>query len=277
MRAVRSRRPTEKATPQRRLMEGLFDARLHPATLEDRDLDTLRLFGVSRVLAVIDGAAARTPAAVFEAFEHLLGHELPRLRRAGLDAWAAIGVPPAALPKRGLSLILERLPAYLRGGRVVALGLLGLGEGGAPEVEALSAQLELAQRFNLPAVVSTPTLHREPMTRRLLAVLREGPLPPDRILVDGAVTRTAPVIRELGFYTGLTLHPDMLTVERAVTLVRRLGPERLVLASAAGLGASDLLAVSRAAHRLASGGVSRPVVRRVARDNAATLLGLRVE
>jgi len=62
-----------------------------------------------------------------------------------------------------------------------------------------------------------------------------------------------------------------------VALVKQLGPERLVLSSAAGDGASELLAVSRAAHRLLGAGLSRRVVERVARENAATLLGLRVE
>ena len=81
-------------------------------------------------------------------------------------------------------------------------------------------------------------------------------------------------IREFGFVAGLTLHPDHLTVEKAVALVRSLGPERLVLDTAAGDGASDILALGRAAHRLARAGLSSKVIRRVTFDNAATLFGV---
>lgn len=259
-------------------MTGLVDPRVHPRALDDRDLETLLEFGITGVVVVADASATpHTPAGLFEHFEDLLGHELPRLQRAGLHAWAALGVHPAVLPRRGLFHVLETLPSYLSGGRVVALGLLGLARGGPHEEEALLEQLALARRFNLPALVTTPAAQREAVTKRLLTVLRDGKLPPERICVDGAVGRTVRVIRELGFYAGLTLHPDHLAVERAVALVKQLGPERLVLSSAAGDGASELLAVSRAAHRLLAAGLSRRVVERVARENAATLLGLRVE
>ncbi|MEW6432814.1 MAG: TatD family hydrolase [Myxococcota bacterium] len=268
------------AAPRRRpaLMTGLVDPRVHPRALDDRDLETLLEFGITGVVVVADASPSpHTPAGLFEHFEDLLGHELPRLERAGLHAWAALGVHPAVLPRRGLFHVLETLPSYLSGGRVVALGLLGLSRGGPHEEEALLEQLALARRFNLPALVTTPAAQREAVTKRLLTVLRDGKLPPERICVDGAVGRTVRVIRELGFYAGLTLHPDHLAVERAVTLVKQLGPERLVLSSAAGDGASELLAVSRAAHRLLAAGLSRRVVERVARENAAALLGLRVE
>jgi predicted metal-dependent TIM-barrel fold hydrolase len=259
-------------------MSGLIDARVHPQALDERDLETLLAFGITGVVVVADGSARpRTPDGLFAHFEHLLERELPRLERAGLRAWAALGVHPAALPKRGLPHVLEVLPSYLKGGRVVALGLLGLLRGGPLEEEALLEQLALAHRFQLPALITTPTENRETVTRRLLTLLRGARVDPARILVDGAVGRTARVIRELGFVAGLTLHPDHLTVERAVALVRQLGPERLVLSSAAGDGASELLAVSRAAHRMLVGGLSRRVAQRVARENAAALLGLRIE
>ncbi|MEW5741943.1 MAG: TatD family hydrolase [Myxococcota bacterium] len=271
--------PSSPAPPKRRtaLLTGLVDPRVHPQGLDDRDLETLLLFGVTGVVVVADATATpRSPEGLFAHFEHLLEKELPRLQRAGLKAWAALGVHPAVVPRRGLLHVLETLPSFLSGGRVVALGLLGLSRGGEHEEEALLEQLALARRFNLPALVTTPAAEREAVTRRLLTVLRSAKLPAERILVDGAVGRTVRIIRELGFHAGLTLHPDHLTVERAVSLVRQLGPERLVLSSAAGDGASELLALSRAANRLLAAGLSRRVAERVARDNAAALLGLHV-
>lgn len=258
-------------------MNALFDPRVHPAGLSDQDLETLQFFGVRGVVVVADATVhPATPEALFAHYEHLLTREVPRFERAGLKAWAALGVHPAALPRRGLFHVLETLPTFLKGGRVVALGLLGLARGDDAEVEALLEQLSLANELNLPALVTTPNREREPITKRLLSTLQGAALPPERILVDGAVGRTVRTIRELGFHAGLTLHPDHLTVEKAVTLVRQLGPERLVLATAAGDGASDILSLSRAAHRLEKAGLSRRVVARVTCENAAALLGVEV-
>jgi uncharacterized protein len=68
------------------------------------------------------------------------------------------------------------------------------------------------------------------------------------------------------------LHPEHLSPERAVTLVRSMGVERLVLDTAIGDGASDLLALPRAARLLAKAGLSKRVVERVTSTNAATFL-----
>ncbi len=253
----------------------LFDPRIHPATLSDQDLETLQIFGVQTVIAVADATAhPATPDGLFAHFDELVGVQLPRLERSGLRAYTSLGVHPAALPRRGLAQVLDAIPGYFRGGKVVALGQLGLLKGDAPEVESLLEQLALAHRYQKAAIVSAPGVDKERVTRRLLTALRGVEPGPARILVDGAVGRTVKVIRELGFYAGLTLHPDHLTVERAVTLVRSLGPERLVLDSAAGDGASDILSLGRAAHRLEKAGLSARVIRRVTRDNASTLFGV---
>lgn len=253
----------------------LFDARLHPAALSDQDLETLLLFGVRGVVVVADATAhPATPAGLFAHFDELLGTQVPRLERAGLRAWAALGVHPRALPLRGLGQVLDALPGYFRGGKVVALGQLGLSGGGEREEEALLEQLSLARRFHKAALVSTPSVDKERMTRRLLAVLERSELARARVLVDGAVGRTVRAIRALGYVAGLTLHPDHLPVERAVSLVRTLGPERLVLDTGVGDGASDLLALGRAAHRLRKAGLSARVVRRVTLENAAALFGV---
>lgn len=252
-----------------------FDPRIHPAALTDQDLETLQIFGVGAVLVVADATAhPPTPEGIFAHFDELIGKQLPRLERSGLRAWAALGVHPRVLPHRGLGQVLDALPAYFKGGKVIALGQLGLFKGDEREEEALLEQLRIAQQFNRPAIVSAPGLDKERVTRRLLATLQRSKHDPKRILVDGAVGRTVRIIRELGYFAGLTLHPDHLSVEKAVALVRSLGPERLVLDTAAGDGASDILALGRAAHRLSKAGLSSKVIRRVTLDNAASLFGV---
>jgi uncharacterized protein len=253
----------------------LFDPRVHPSSLSSADLETLQIFGLEGVIVVADATAhPPTPDGLFAHFDELLGQQVPRLERAGLKAYAALGVHPAALPRRGLNQILEALPGYFRGGKVIALGQLGLMKGDEAEREALLEQLALAQRFQKPAIVSAPGIDKERVTKLLLTTLQRSKMKPERMLVDGAVGRTVKIIRELGFHAGLTLHPDHLSVERAVALVRTLGPERIVLDSAAGDGASDILAMGRAAHRLAKAGLSARVIRRVTRDTAMALFAV---
>src|SRR4029077_7571493 len=193
---------------------------------------------------------------------------LPRLERAGLRAYTALGVHPLSLPRRGLAEALHRLPEYLSDRRAVAVGLIGLRAGTPAELEAFEEQLSLARRLKLPVLVTTPAEGRDAATKRMLSVLKGSGLDPGRVLVDGADAKTVRLIRETGHVAGLTLHPDCLSPEAAVALVRKLGPERLVLDTAAGEGASDLLGLARAAHLLEKAGLSNAVVRAVTTQNA---------
>ena len=251
----------------------MFDARLYPAGLVDADLQTLRFFAVSHVLAVaLPPAPPATAASISAQLNDLLQVQLPRLQREGLEAWAALGVSARALPRRGLSEVLAALPALLRHPRAKVIGPLELWRGGASEEEAFLAQLTLARRLRLAVWVATSNSPRETTTRRSLQLLKASKVEPARVLVDGATARTVKLIRACGYTAGLTIHPDGSTAEEAVALVKKLGAEGLALSTAAGEGATDLLGLARTAHLLEKAGLSRAVVSRVTFDNAAALL-----
>ncbi len=246
----------------------MFDLNLHPAGLSDTDLETLRFFGVEQALVPAGRVAQPNVDAVLAEFDDVLNRQLPRLEKAGIRALAAFGIHPLALPRRGLPQLLQRLPEYLSDRRAVAVGAIGLKRGTPPELEAFEQQLQLARRLELNVIVTTPATDREPITRQTLNVLREANVAPARVLVDGADSKTVRLIRECGHFAGLTLHPDCITPEAATALVRKLGPERLVLDTAAGVGSSDLLGLARAEHLLEKAGLSNAVVKAVTWQNA---------
>ena len=252
----------------------LFDSHLHPERLRDVDLLTLRHFGVQRVLAL--GHFLEEPGvdALQAQFTALVGEQLPRLQRAGLDARVALGVHPRSLPRRGLQAVLDALPAAFDHRRVVALGEIGLHTGGPAEEEAVVEQLRLARRLRVPVLVHTPERDKERHTRRLLALLREHGPAPDRVLVDHVSARTLPLVLGCGHWAGLTIQLGALKAERAVALVARMGSERLVLNSDAGDRTGDLLAFPRAVHLLQQAGLSERLVRRVAWANASAFFGI---
>lgn len=255
-------------------MRDVFDLRLHPTTLSDQDLESLRFFGVTGVVLVADSSPTATADALLTHFEALTTCQWRRFERAGFETRVALGIHPLSVPARGLHRVLDALPSFFVSGRVVALGLLGLARGGPLEEEAFDAQLRLARRLKLPVIVSAPLIKRETMTKRLLTHLRASKLPAERVVVDGANAKTVKLILGRGHVAGLTLHPDQLTVEKAVPLIRTLGADRVVLSAAAGDGATDLLALPRAANRLTQSGLTRGVVSRVAGQNARAFLGL---
>ena len=254
-----------------------FDAHVHARGLGARDLGDLAFFGIAGVLVPSDDAVVPgTAAAIRRDWEALAG-AVRRLRRGGLAAWAAVGVHPRRIPLRGLEELLAGLPSLLGRPEVAALGDVGLDRGGELEERVLVRQLELARELRRPVLVRTPRRGRERATRRAIALLREAEVEPARVLVAPADARTVRMIRACGFHAGLWLSDGDggdRAVAQAVRTVASLGPEGIVFGSDAGQGGGDLLAVARAADRLARAKLSDAVIRRVCGENAVAWLGV---
>lgn len=253
----------------------LLDVHLHPEGMSDQDLDSMRLFGVAVALVPAHHFPLQaTPRELIAHYDDIVGIQLPRLERAGIRGYAALGIDPRCIPRRGLSEILSALPSYFRGGRVIAVGEVGLHRGGAVEEEALVEQLALARKLKLPVLVHTPVVDKARHTRRTLNLLLASGIPASRVLVDHAQSRTVRLILETGHFAGLTIHPDELTGERAALLVRKLGSERLVLGSDLGDGPGDIVGLARTVNLMLKAGLSKRVIERVASRNAMDFLNL---
>ena len=105
-------------------------------------------------------------------------------------------------------------------------------------------------------IVHTPGREKLRRTRRLLALLKDSPVEPGRMLVDHVSAETFPLVRGMGCWAGLTLQPGLFDPESAAAVVSRNGAERIVLTSDIGEGASDLLALPKAAEALQRAGLS---------------------
>jgi predicted metal-dependent TIM-barrel fold hydrolase len=251
----------------------LFDALLHGAALRASDVEALRFFGVGG--ALVPSGDAFHPATAAALRDHWLATAAAAraLRRRGLPAWAALGVHPRRIPRRGLEERLAELPEWLGRPEVAAIGPAGLEAGGPLEEEVFLAQARLAAELRLPLLVRTAWRERERQVRRLLALLAETEVEPARVAVLHADARTLPLIRARG-HRALVTMPGRQGVDEAARLVARHGAEGILLGSEAGEGGGDPLALPRVADRLARAGLSVAVIRRVALANALAWLGL---
>lgn len=247
----------------------MFDARLHPHTLADADLETLREFGVTGALVVC--RAAETIDDVRTSWDDAL-KQRTRLERFGVDAFVALSIPCRAVTARGLSAALRALPEALGQPRVAALGPLMLSRGSADEQRVLSDQLALAHEFARPVLLTAPAARHEAMVAKTLALVKRAALEPSQVAFDGLGLKSVRSALARGHFAGLTLHPDRLEVDLAERMIHALGPERLVLGSGAGEGPSDLLALPRLVSRLKREKLSAGVVKRVSERNARAWL-----
>ncbi|MFN7132003.1 MAG: TatD family hydrolase [Myxococcales bacterium] len=251
-----------------------FDAHLHADGLSADDLRQMAWFGLKAALLPAHDAPGASARDLLAHFTDLATRQSDRLWALGIRPFVALGIHPARIPWHGVETVLEAIPSLAVGGRVRAIGEIGLETGSAREEQILERQLELARELNLPVLVHTPERDKARVTRRVLSILRESALPPGSVLVDHASAETLRPIREWGFHAGLTVHPSRSSDRDVVKLVKAHGTEGIVLSSDAGDGVNDILALARTAALLESEGLSRTVVRRVLVDNALAFLGI---
>jgi predicted metal-dependent TIM-barrel fold hydrolase len=155
-----------------------FDAHLHADGLSDEDLRSMACFGLKGALIPARDAVCPTARDLVAHFEELIHIESRRLGRLGIRAYAALGINPARIPWHGLEEVLAAIPRLAGAGRLVAIGEIGLAQGGAREEQVFERQLELARELSLPVIVRTPEREKLRITRRALAMLRACGLEP---------------------------------------------------------------------------------------------------
>src|SRR5437879_12073061 len=155
------------------------DLHLHAEGVSDADLTTLAWFGLRAAVTCASDAGASSAEEVRRHWDGLVTVQADRLRAAGIRPWVALAVHPARIPWHGVDDLLHRLPRYFDDPRVVALGELGLQNGGEREEELLARQLQLSIALRKPVIVHTPAQAKAAVPRLLSALLRASRVEPD--------------------------------------------------------------------------------------------------
>ena len=253
-----------------------FDSHTRAEALTDEVLENLVFFGVRDVLVAAHGPRR------FDNSDELLGYlewlsqtEAHRLRLAGITPYVALGVHPDGVPRRTHHEVWRTLPGLLQDESVVAVGELALAEESAEAEKLLSRQLALAKEAGLPALVSSDSDERARGVRRILELVKEVGIPPGLVVVNHVDSTCVRPVLDAGCHAGVTVGPLHLGVEDAVDMLSKfgeLGFARIILNSGLRAGPVDVLALPRAALRLAESGLPPSIIRRLVWGNASRLL-----
>jgi predicted metal-dependent TIM-barrel fold hydrolase len=253
---------------------GVFvDLHLHADGISAQDLSTLAYFGLKAAVTCARDAGAGSAPELIKHWDELVRIQTQRLKMAGIRPFVALALHPSRIPWHGVDDLLHKLPRYFDDPRLVALGELGLQDGTERELDVLRRQLTLAARLRKPAIVHTPGREKLQRTREVIALLKGSPLPPGQVLIDHVSEETFSLARGFGCWTGLTIQPGLFDAERAAAVISRHGAERIVLTSDIGEGATDLLALPKAADALSAAGLSDQLSRRVLWENPLSFVG----
>ena len=238
----------------------LFDPHIH---MTSRTTDDYQAMAASGMTAIVEPAfwvgQPRTHVGTFEDyFLSLLGWERFRAQQFGIRHFCTLALNPKEANNPTIADgVLALLPRYLEKDGVVAVGEIGYDDQTEAEDHVFRKQIALAREYELPVLIHTPHRDKRRGTERTLALVKDTGFPPELTLVDHNNEETLPLVLASGCWAGHSIYPFTKMDEgRMVSLVKKHGPERIIINSAADWGVSDPLKVPKTVAAMRETGIS---------------------
>ena len=249
-----------------------FDPHIH---LTSRTTDDYQAMADAGVRAVIEPAfwlgQPRTRVGSFvDYFSSLVGWERFRASQFGIAHFCAIGLNAKEANNESLAKeVLELMPRFALKEGVVAVGEIGYDEITKAEDEVLEWQMNFANEHELPVMVHSPHRDKKRGIVRTLDLAKATSVPMNMLIVDHNNEETVEDTLEAGAWAAFTIYPHTkMGSERMVELVKKYGPERIIVDSSADWGVSDPLSVPKTAKLMLESGIDRHTVELVTWQNA---------
>ncbi|HLA84721.1 MAG TPA: metal-dependent hydrolase [Thermoguttaceae bacterium] len=250
-----------------------IDPHIHVASRTSDDLATMARMGCVAVAepAFWMGYDRSGVNSFHDYFRQLTEWEPKRCANFGIAHHAWMGVNAKEAENVGFAReVIAELPAFLKRPNVLGIGEIGLHKGTPNEVATLEALVDLALSSGEQMLFHTPHLEdKYKGTRMILDLLAGEPrVDPSRVCIDHCEEHTIRLALDAGCWAGITLYPTTkATPDRAVDMIERFGPERVMVNSSADWGPSNPLAVPDFIVAMRRRGHSAALVRRVVHDN----------
>lgn len=250
-----------------------FDPHIHMVSRVTDDYETLARMGCVGVSepAFWAGFDRGSADGFRDYFRQLTEFESRRAGGFGIQhfTWICINAKEAENVNLARQVI-AMIPEFLERPGVLGIGEIGLNKNTRNESIVFLEHVELALSLDEQILIHTPHLaDKYPGTRMILDMLADFPaLERHRVLVDHVEEHTVRGVLEQGYWAGMTLYPTTkCTPARAVDIVERYGPQRLLVNSAGDWGPSRPTAVPDFIIEMRRRGHPEATIRRVVYDN----------
>jgi uncharacterized protein len=254
-----------------------IDAHAHMISRVTDDYEAMAAAGV---VAVIEPAfwvgQPRTHVGTYiDYLSAIVGFERFRAGQFGVRHYCTVGLNSKEANNQELAEgVIDILPRFALKDGVVAIGEIGYDEQTELEDKYFRIQLDLAKELGLPVMIHTPHRDKKRGTLRSMDVCAEHGLDPAQVVIDHNNEETVEAVLERGYWTAFSIYPSTkMGNARMVEILRRYGPERIIVDSACDWGISDPLGVPKTARLALERGISEETVRMVCYQNALSAYG----
>jgi predicted metal-dependent TIM-barrel fold hydrolase len=249
-----------------------FDPHIHVTSRTTDDLQNMAAAGIRAIVepAFWVGQPRTSVGSFVDYFSSLIGWERFRAAQFGIAHFCAIGLNSKEANNEGLAReVLEIVPRFALKEGVVAIGEIGFDEITEAEERAYSEQVEFARKNDMVVMVHSPHRDKKRGIIRSLEIARDMEFPMAKLVIDHNNEETVESVLDAGAWAAFTIYPHTkMGSERMVEIVKRYGPDRVIVDSSADWGISDPLSVPKTAKLMLERGIDAEVVEKTTWQNA---------
>jgi len=250
----------------------MVEGHTHGHMLPYDALEAMAKQGVTRAVSCAIVLMAEHAESYFDHFKVMRDFYRPLALSAGVNMYFALGIHPAGIP-RDWQRVLKRLPEFLAGEEVVAVGEIGMNQDSQLEKDVFRAQLEVAKDWELPVIVHTPKQHREYIVDVMLDIAFKAGIAGDKLIIDHAHTDIIGQINGYGAIPGLTIREQNLTPEQLVENLESFAGG-ILNSDFSNLFNNNPIGMLDAVDYMIARGVDPGIIASLARDKAVQIYGL---
>jgi predicted metal-dependent TIM-barrel fold hydrolase len=255
-----------------------FDFHIHIASRTTDDLLAMAKAGCVGVgePAFWMGYDRTCAGSFYDYFRQLTEWEPKRTANYGMRHYTWVGINAKEAENVGFAReVIALLPEFLDKPDVLGVGEIGLHKNTKNEMATLEAVVDLALQRDEQLLFHTPHMEDKYKGTCMIMDLLRGDRRVDRsrVCIDHCEEHTVRQVLDEGYWAGLTLYPTTkCTPDRAVDLIERYGPERILVSSSADWGPSDPMAVPTFIFTMRRRGHHDSLIRRIVYDNPLTFM-----
>lgn len=196
----------------------------------------------------------------------ILEYDTKRASEYGLELKVALGIHPANTIKNP-EIIYENLYKWIENNEIIAIGEIGLEDLTEDEISIFKKQLDIADETKSKVIIHTPRKNKKEVLDKILEILPQhldeklaviDHINPD--VVGNAITSDCML--------GLTVQPQKMEKEDAISILDEYGFERFLLNSDISNKPSDPLSVAKTVRELTKLGYDKEDIEKISHKNA---------
>lgn len=245
----------------------MIDTHMHADSRSSEDFEKMYLAGIDTAITCsfypykIDNESV-----LLNHLNRILEYDTKRASEYGLDLKVALGIHPANAIENPEE-IYENLYGWIENNQIVAIGEIGLEDLTENEISVFKRQLDIAEETKSKVIIHTPRKNKKEVLKEILEILPQH-LDEKLAVIDHINPDVIGDAIDSECMLGLTVQPQKMEKEDAITILDEYGFDRFLLNSDISNKPSDPLSVAKTVRELTRLGYDNDNVEKISHRNA---------